>query len=114
MFLCHTVLIQVLIVLLLHQIVMLWLPLVFVMRMSVFLLMKTGTWSLCDLPFGKKAIGTKWVYKPKRKLVGTVDRYKARLVVKGYAQEKGIDFDKTFAPTCNCSSSWLECTLVGH
>ena len=77
-------------------------------------IMKTGTWSLCNLPPSKKAIGTKWVYKLKRKPDGIVDRYKARLVAKGYAQEKGIDFDKTFAPTCNCSSSWLECTLVGH
>ena len=77
-------------------------------------IMKTGTWHLCDLPLGKKAIGTKWVYKLKHKPDGTIDRYTARLVAKGYAQEKGIDFDKTFAPTCNCSSSWLECTSIGH
>ena len=63
-------------------------------------IIKNGTWSLCDLPPGKKDIGTKWVYKLKRKPDGTIDRYKARLVAKGYAQEKGIDFDETFAPTC--------------
>ena len=67
-------------------------------------IMKTGTWSLCDLPPSKKAIGTKWVYKLKRKPDGTIDRYKARLVAKGYAQEKGIDFDETFAPTCHTTT----------
>ena len=62
--------------------------------------MKNGTWSLVDLPIGKKAIGTKWVLKLKHKPDGSIERYKARLVVKGYAQEKGIDFEETFAPTC--------------
>ena len=62
-------------------------------------IMKNGTWSLVDLPIGKKAIGTKWVFKLKRKPNGSVDRCKARLVAKGYAQEKGIDFDETFALT---------------
>ena len=61
-------------------------------------IMKTGTWSLCDLPPSKKAIGTKWVYKLKRKPDGTIDRYKARLVAKGYAQEKGIDLMKPLRP----------------
>ena len=48
-------------------------------------IVKNGTWSLCDLPFGKKAIGTKWVYKLKSKLDGSIVRYKAQLVAKGYA-----------------------------
>jgi len=39
---------------------------------------------LCDLPLGKKVIGTKWVYKLNHKPNGSVDRYKARLVAKGY------------------------------
>ena len=40
------------------------------------------------LPAGRKAIGTKWVYKPKHELDDSIDRYKARLVAKGYAQKK--------------------------
>ena len=59
-------------------------------------IVKNGTWYLVDLPPGKKTIGTKWVYKLKQKPDGSIDRYKVRLVAKGYAQEKGIDFDETF------------------
>ena len=77
-------------------------------------IMKNGTWSLCDLPVGKKAIGCKWVFKLKRKPDGSVDRYKARLVAKGYAQEKGIDFDETFAPTCRMTTIRSICALAAH
>ena len=65
---------------------------------------KNHTWDLVDLPEGKKPIGTKWVFKVKRKYDGQIDRYKARLVVKGYAQQKGIDYDETFAPTSRAST----------
>jgi len=42
------------------------------MRVEYDAIVKNGTWSLCDLPPGKKAIGTKWVYKLKRKPDGSV------------------------------------------
>ena len=77
-------------------------------------IMKNGTWSLCDLPPGKKAIDTKWVYKLKCKPDGSVERYKARLVAKGYAQEKGIDYEETFAPTCRMTTVRSICALAAH
>ena len=77
-------------------------------------IVKNGTWSLCDLLAGKKAIGTKWVFKLKRKPDGSVDRYKARLVAKGYAQQKGIDFEETFAPTCRMTTVRIICALAAH
>ncbi|GKB33893.1 putative ribonuclease H-like domain-containing protein [Tanacetum coccineum] len=55
-------------------------------------------WTLVDLPYGKKAIGTKWVYRYKKDERGIVVRNKARLVVQGYKQEEGIDYDEVFAP----------------
>ncbi|GJT57255.1 putative ribonuclease H-like domain-containing protein [Tanacetum coccineum] len=51
---------------------------------------------LVDLPYGKKAIGTKWVYRNKKDERGVVVRNKARLVAQGHRQEEGIDYDEVF------------------
>ncbi|GKE24895.1 ribonuclease H-like domain-containing protein [Tanacetum coccineum] len=50
------------------------------------------------LPNGKRAIGTKWVFRNKKDKRGIVIRNKARLVAQGYTQEEGIDYDEVFAP----------------
>ncbi|GJZ02472.1 putative ribonuclease H-like domain-containing protein [Tanacetum coccineum] len=55
-------------------------------------------WRLVDLPKGKHAIRTKWVYRNKKDERGIVVRNKARLVAQGYTQEEGTDCDKVFAP----------------
>ncbi|GJV35358.1 putative ribonuclease H-like domain-containing protein [Tanacetum coccineum] len=55
-------------------------------------------WTLVDLPYGKRAIGTKWIYRNKKDERGIVVRNKARLVAQGYTQEDGIDYDEVFAP----------------
>jgi len=59
---------------------------------------KQQVWELCPLPSNKHPIGTKWVFRNKLDESGTVVRNKARLVVQGYSQEEGIDYDETFAP----------------
>ena len=56
------------------------------------------TWELCDLPPGRKAVGSKWVFKIKYREDGTVDRYKCRLVAQGFTQAPGVDYSETFAP----------------
>ncbi|GJY43653.1 putative ribonuclease H-like domain-containing protein, partial [Tanacetum coccineum] len=59
---------------------------------------------LVDLPYRKKAIGTKWVYRNKKDERGVVVKNKARLVAKGHRQEEGIDYDEGFAPVARIES----------
>ncbi|GKF04848.1 ribonuclease H-like domain-containing protein [Tanacetum coccineum] len=61
-------------------------------------LIKEPKKTLVDLPYGKRAIGTKWVYRNKKDERGIVIRNKERLVAQGYTQEEGIDYDEVFAP----------------
>ena len=61
--------------------------------------LKNKTWELCRLPAGKKAIGSRWVFKIKYNTDGSIERYKGRIVAKGYAQRQGVDYTETFAPT---------------
>ncbi|KAL0392792.1 UNVERIFIED_CONTAM: Retrovirus-related Pol polyprotein from transposon RE1 [Sesamum radiatum] len=56
------------------------------------------TWELTNLPPDKKAIGSKWVFKLKMNPNGSVERYKARLVVKGYNQVEGVDYFDNSSP----------------
>jgi hypothetical protein len=55
-----------------------------------------ATWELVVLLKDKKAIGCKWVYKAKHNVNRFVGKYKTRLVVKGYAQTYGIDYEETY------------------
>ena len=65
---------------------------------------KNQTWKVMLLPLGKKAIGNKWVYKIKRDSNDKVERYHARLVVKGYAPKVGVDFNEIFSPIVRLTS----------
>jgi len=60
-------------------------------------LVQTGTWEFADLPIGKQTVGCKWVYKTKHKADGSIERFKTRLVGKGFTQQQGIDFRETFS-----------------
>jgi hypothetical protein len=56
------------------------------------------TWELVALPKDKKTVGCKWVYKIKHNADGFMNRYKTKLVTKGYAQTYGIDYEGTYSP----------------
>jgi hypothetical protein len=67
-------------------------------------LIQNDTWELVDLPEGRKPVGCKWVFKIKRQSDGKIERFKARVVAKGYTQLYGIDYMETFSPVVRFTS----------
>ena len=63
-----------------------------------------GTWDIVPLPKDRKAIGSRWVFKIKRNADGSIERYKARVVAKGFSQRPGLDYIEVFAPTFRMAS----------
>jgi len=67
-------------------------------------LKQNKVWDLVELPKDRKPVGSKWVFKLKTDADGNVERYKARLVAQGYAQQYGLDYDETFCPVVRFES----------
>ena len=72
----------------------------------------TNTWSLVPLPPGKRPIDCKWVYRVKYLPDGTIERYKVRLVAKGFTQKFGLDYSETFSPIAKSVSVRIVLTLA--
>lgn len=68
------------------------------MQVELGALKANETWEITDLPISKNMWRRKWVYKIKKNSDGTLERYMARLVVKGYTQMEGLNCKDTFAP----------------
>ncbi|GKD60937.1 retrovirus-related pol polyprotein from transposon TNT 1-94, partial [Tanacetum coccineum] len=67
-------------------------------------ILQNHVWELVDLPSGCKPLGYKWIFKKKMKSNGTIDKYKARLVIKGFRQCEGLDYFDTYSPVTRITS----------
>ena len=67
-------------------------------------LRENGVYELVDKPAGKKIVKSKWVLRVKTNAKGGIEKFKARVVAKGYSQVEGVDYDQTFSPTVRFES----------
>ncbi|KAJ3503727.1 hypothetical protein NLJ89_g8305 [Agrocybe chaxingu] len=67
-------------------------------------LQKAGTWKVVERPPGKNIVGCKWVFRIKKDAFGRIEKYKARLVARGFTQVYGVDYTETFAPVAKMAS----------
>ena len=71
-------------------------------------------WSLVEFPDGCRPIRCKWVFKTKHDAKGHLERYKVRLVAKGYSQREGIDFKEAFSPASTKDSLSIIMAILAH
>ncbi|GJY78267.1 zinc finger, CCHC-type containing protein [Tanacetum coccineum] len=67
-------------------------------------IMENNTWVLYDLPPGCKPLGCKWIFKRMMKVDGTIDKFKARLLIQGFRQKEGIDYFDTYVPVARITT----------
>ncbi|GKA17188.1 zinc finger, CCHC-type containing protein [Tanacetum coccineum] len=75
-------------------------------------IMENNTWVLSDLPPGCKPLSCKWIFQKKMKVDGTIDKFKARLVIQGFRQKEGIDYFNTYAPVARITTIRLLLALA--
>jgi len=67
-------------------------------------IIKNSVWEVIPRPVGMSVVGSRWIYKVKQVADGSVEKYKARFVARGFSQIEGINYDETFAPVMRYSS----------
>ena len=66
--------------------------------------MKNDVWNIVPKLEGKCVVSSKWIYKIKHVVDGSIEKYKARFVARGFSQKEGIDYEETFAPVARYTS----------
>jgi hypothetical protein len=67
-------------------------------------IMKNEVWEIVPRPKNKDGVSSRWLFKIKHVVDGSIEKYKARLVARGFSQKKGIDYEETFAPMARYTS----------
>jgi hypothetical protein len=61
-------------------------------------IIKNDVWEIVPIPKSKDVVSSKWIFKIKHVVDGSIEKYKARFVARGFSQKEGIDYEETFAP----------------
>jgi hypothetical protein len=67
-------------------------------------IMKNDVWDIVPRSEGKSVVTSKWIYKIKHAADGSVEKYIARFVARGFSQVEGIDYEETFSPIARQTS----------
>ena len=67
-------------------------------------IMNNDVWEIVSKPYGKSVVCSKWIYKIKHTPDGSIEKYKAIFVARGFSQKEGIDYEETFDPVARYTS----------
>jgi hypothetical protein len=67
-------------------------------------ILKNNVWDIVPRPKDKSMVSSKWIYKIKHAVYGSVEKFKARFVARGFTEKEGIDYDETFALVASYTS----------
>ena len=68
-------------------------------------IIKNDVWEINPRQKEKSVVSSKWIFKTKHSIDGSIEKYKARFVARGFSQKEGIDYEETFAPVARYTSS---------
>jgi len=84
------------------------------MKDELSMIKKNKTYEVVDRPKDRKIIGVKWVFRTKLNANGSINKHKARLFVKGYAQVFGVDYLNTFSPVARLDTIQLVLAIAAQ
>jgi hypothetical protein len=75
-------------------------------------IMKNDIWDIVLRPKGKSVVTSKWIYKIKHTADGSIEKYKARFIARGFSQKEGVDYEETFSPVARYTSIRMVISLA--